>query len=138
MPKQKVRVYTIHSQKGGVGKTSLAIAIAGWSSFKHKLETLIIDCDLTGTSLIDLLWKGDGKQQKYQAHYLNRLLLASPIAFSGYEKGDMGSAFYLPVPDSRKLHYIPSSPVLEDIRSIVALISQENMLHFFKGGWKIF
>lgn len=132
MPKQKVRVYTIHSQKGGVGKTSVAIAIAGWSSSKHELKTLIIDCDLTGTSLIDLFWKGDRKQQKYQAHYLNRLLLASPIAFSGYEKGDMGKVFYLPVPHSRNLHYIPSSPVLKDIRSIVELISQENLLHFFQ------
>lgn len=132
MPNEKVRIYTVHSQKGGVGKTSVAVAIACWSSFKHKRKTLIIDCDLTGTSLIDLFWKGDRKQQNHKVHYLNRLLLASPIAFSGYEKGDMESAFYLPVPNSRNLYYIPSSPVLKDIRSIVALISQENMLHFFQ------
>lgn len=133
MPKQKVRIYTIHSQRGGVGKTSLAVAIAGWSSSKHKLKTLIIDCDLTGTSLIDLFWKCDTKQQNHkEIHYLNRLLLASPIAFSGYEKGDMESTFYLTVPNCKNLYYIPSSPVLKDIRSIVALISQENMLHFFQ------
>ncbi|GAH25294.1 unnamed protein product, partial [marine sediment metagenome] len=133
MPSQKVRIYTIHSQKGGVGKTSLAVAIAGWSSSKHKLKTLIIDCDLTGTSLIDLFWKCDTKQQNHrEIYYLNRLLLASPKAFSGYEEGDMESTFYLTVPNCKNLYYIPSSPVLKDIRSIVALISQENMLHFFQ------
>ena len=133
MPKQKIRIYTIHSQKGGVGKTSLAVAIAGWSSLEHKQKTLIIDCDLTGTSLIDLFWKYDTKQQNDgEIYYLNRLLLASPKTFSGYEEGDMESTFYLTVPNCKDLYYIPSSPVLEDIRSIVALISQENMLHFFQ------
>jgi len=133
MSKKEIRIYTIHSQKGGVGKTSLAIAIAGWSSSEHKLKTLIVDCDLTGTSIIDLFWKRDSsKQNGKRIHYLNKLLLASPPVFEQYEKGNMDKIYCRAVPDYKNLYYIPSSPVLKDIRRIVALISQEDMLHFFQ------
>ncbi len=48
------RLYTIHSQKGGVGKTSIALAIAGFGAIYHNVKSLIIDADLTGTSLVDV------------------------------------------------------------------------------------
>lgn len=48
------RLYTIHSQKGGVGKTSIAIAIAGFAAIIHQKKALIIDADMTGVSLFDM------------------------------------------------------------------------------------
>jgi cellulose biosynthesis protein BcsQ len=86
MVNQKIKVYTIHSQKGGAGKTSIAIAIAGLSCILHKQKTLIIDCDLTGTSIIDLFYGVDkNNKAKENIKYLNSLLLATPSVFNKYE-----------------------------------------------------
>lgn len=38
------RLYTIHSQKGGVGKTSVAIAIAGCAAIFHKKKSINHRC----------------------------------------------------------------------------------------------
>ncbi len=74
-------IYTIHSQKGGVGKTSIAIAIAGLAAIWQGKNALIIDADLTGTSLIDLPgWaNSEGHPKSEEPTYINKLILASPV-----------------------------------------------------------
>mgnify|MGYP001151621348 CR=1 FL=1 len=136
MSNQKVKIYTIHSQKGGVGKTSIAIAIAGLSCILHKRKTLIVDCDLTGASIIDLFC-GVGKNNKTKENfkYLNSLLLATPSVFKKYEnndKNDIEKKYFHKISDYNDLYYIPSSPILEDIREIAGLVSQEDKLHYFQ------
>ena len=126
---QKIEIYTIHSQKGGVGKTSFALASAGWAALKKGKKTLVIDGDVTGTSLIDLFGKG-----LKCSGYLNDLLLADPRVFKQYRKHPetVEAKFCVPVPDCENIYFIPSSPILDDIKIIVSLISQEDKLHFFE------
>lgn len=136
MVNQKVKIYTIHSQKGGVGKTSIAIAIAGLSCILHNQKTLIIDCDLTGTSIIDLFFGVDkNNKAKGNVRYLNSLLLATPSVFNRYEnndKNDIEKEYFHKIGDYNDLYYIPSSPILKDIWEIAGLISQEDKLHYFQ------
>ena len=92
MVNQKIKVYTLHSQKGGAGKTSIAIAIAGLSCILHKQKTLIINCDLTGISIIDLFYGVDkNNKAKENIKYLNSLLLATPSVLN--KEGQAGSGF---------------------------------------------
>ncbi|GAH39136.1 unnamed protein product [marine sediment metagenome] len=106
MINQKVIIYTIHSQKGGAGKTSIAIAIAGLSRIFHKRKTLIIDCDLTGTSIIDLFWGVDkNNKAKENFKYLNSLLLASPSVFNRYKnngKNDIEKKYFHKISEEEK------------------------------------
>ncbi len=49
------KIYSIHSQKGGVGKTSIALAIAGFEAVFNNKKVLLIDADLTGTSIKEIV-----------------------------------------------------------------------------------
>jgi len=57
----KRRLITVHSQKGGVGKTIVALYIARRltelynEENENKMNTVLIDADLTGTSIADVL-----------------------------------------------------------------------------------
>lgn len=52
----KLCCYSIHSVKGGVGKSTLSTAIAHTLACRHRgTEVFLIDMDLTGTSLGDAL-----------------------------------------------------------------------------------
>lgn len=55
----KRRLITVHSQKGGVGKTIIAIYVARQLTElyanENKMKTVLIDADLTGTSIADVL-----------------------------------------------------------------------------------
>ncbi len=127
--KTEVKIYTIHSQKGGVGKTSVALAKAGWVALKEDKRTLIIDGDITGTSLVDIFIKG-----KNSVRYFNELLLSDPLVFRQYEKEPkrVETDFCMPVDNHKKIFFMPSSSIFEDLKIIVALISQEERLHFFR------
>lgn len=127
--KTEVKIYTIHSQKGGVGKTSVALAKAGWVALKEDKKTLIIDGDITGTSLVDIFSK-----EKNNVRYLNELLLSDPLVFRQYKKEPerVGSDFCIPIAKHKKIFFMPSSSIFEDLKIIVALISQEERLHFFR------
>lgn len=133
------RIYTIHSSKGGVGKTSIALAVAGFTAIYHEMKTIIIDADLTGASLADVFnWGTD----PIKWHYFNDLILAQPYEFSKYTslsslpKEKISSnglnSFYRTVPDCGALSIMPSSPRYQDIARIIPLISQEDSLHFFR------
>lgn len=137
------RIYTIHSQKGGVGKTSIAIALAGIAAIWYDKNALIIDADLTGTSLIDL----EGWGGKANPKYFNELILAKPRQFSNHTSVTTGRErrsarfchhmrpFYHELPlngRESKVRFMTASPVFEDIRKVVPLISQEDHLHFFR------
>jgi hypothetical protein len=125
---KEIKVCTIHSQKGGVGKTSVALAKAGWSAFKGSKKTLILDADVTGTSLFDLF------EVKAECHFLNELLLADPRFLRQYQDHpkELEASFCVPITSCPNIYFMPSSPILEDIRIIVSLISQEDKLHFFQ------
>ena len=52
----KLRCYSVHSVKGGVGKSTLSTAIAHTLALRNpNTEVFLIDMDLTGTSLGDAL-----------------------------------------------------------------------------------
>lgn len=52
----KLRCYSVHSVKGGVGKSTLSTAIATTLARRHRdVEVYLVDMDLTGTSLGDAL-----------------------------------------------------------------------------------
>jgi MinD-like ATPase involved in chromosome partitioning or flagellar assembly len=136
--KRNPRVYTIHSQKGGVGKTSVAIAIAGFAAIFHNKKALIIDADLTGTSLIDI----EGWSVNSEPEYFNDLILATPPEFADYTSNDSVrlkeesiskiSKFYHKVLDYDRIWYMPASPCFNDVSKVVPLISQEDLLQFFQ------
>lgn len=133
-------IYSIHSQKGGVGKTSIALVAAGLYSLFHKKKVLLIDADLTGTSLIDL-FDGNLNGKKY----FNELILANPDDFSSFTpitpgqktKSETGKQkilkkFWQKAELIEDLCYFPASPILKDIQEVVSLISQEDHLFFFR------
>lgn len=129
------RLYTIHSQKGGVGKTSIAIAIAGFAAIVHGKKALIIDADMTGVSLYDIPGWSHGKDP----HYLNEILLASPLRYESIldknERGNNDKAlcnYFHNVPSCENIKYIPASPCINDITCVVPLISQEDFHRFFR------
>jgi hypothetical protein len=130
------RIYTIHSQKGGVGKTSISLAIAGMSAaIGHK--TLIIDGDMTGSSIADVPgMKCDGGDN------FNKLILAKPNDFLQYtatwpsrpesQGKNLEEKFCRQMPNHDSVYFIPSSAAAADVESIVPLIAQEDHLHFFR------
>lgn len=138
------RLYTIHSQKGGVGKTSIAVAIAGFAAIFHEKKTLIIDADLTGTSLIDIPNFSSNNSSTEKPHYFNELILANPNDFRKYTPITDFSGnrletserylepFYQSVPSYKNISYLPASPSLSDIQKTIPLISQEDHLSFFR------
>jgi len=142
--KTNPKIYSIHSQKGGVGKTSIAIAIAGFEAiFNHK-KVLLIDADLTGTSIKDILRREKKKSEKNPLTYTfnNKLILAAPDTFEkntpifapkkGADSSFGLSKFYNKSEIEPKIYFSPSSPLYEDILEIIPLISQEDYLHFFR------
>ncbi len=130
------RIYTIHSQKGGVGKTSIALALAGMSGARGK-KTLIIDGDMTGASIADL----PGMTCELGINF-NKLILAKPNEFSQLTaiwpppKGDkctnLELKFCRNMADHESVYFIPSSAGAADVEMIVPLIAQEDHLHFFR------
>lgn len=127
------RLYTIHSQKGGVGKTSIAVAIAGFAAIFHKKKALIIDADMTGVSLYDVVGWSDGKSPRY----LNEILLAPPRRYEAIfnkhvDSDDSLSNYFHNIPECENIKYIPASPCMTDITCIVPLISQEDFHRFFR------
>lgn len=144
--KKYPKIYSIHSQKGGVGKTSISIAIAGLESIFNKKKVLLIDADLTGTSIKDILGRKTSKDEhlplKYT--YINELILATPDDFREYTiniskkpKGKSASSrglreFYYESEIDPNIFFSPSSPDYNDVLEIIPLISQEDYLHFFR------
>ena len=133
------RIYTLHSQKGGVGKTSIAIAIAGLAAIHNDKKTLIIDADFTGTSFLDIpdMIVDDKKE------YFNDFILAKPSEFEKYtpitsdetnEKiKETRKKFCWNVPDGDgKIFCMPGSALVKDMKKIIPLIAQEDHLRFFR------
>lgn len=127
------RLYTIHSQKGGVGKTSVAIAIAGFAAIFLEKKVLIIDADMTGVSLYDVVGWSGGKDPRY----LNEILLAPPRRYEAIlnKRGDSGDDlhnYFHNVSECENIKYIPASPCIADIACLVPLMSQEDLHRFFR------
>jgi cellulose biosynthesis protein BcsQ len=130
------RIYTIHSQKGGVGKTSIALALAGMTGALGK-KTLIIDGDMTGASIADVPGITCNRAGDY-----NELILATPNEFCAVaevwpprkrnESTELETRFCQEQTDHKGVYVIPSSARAEDVERIVPLISQEDHLHFFR------
>jgi len=55
IPTPDLRCYSFHSVKGGVGKTTFSLLTALYHAVIRREKTLLIDMDLTGTSLADVL-----------------------------------------------------------------------------------
>ena len=132
------RIYTIHSQKGGVGKTSIAIAIAGFANIFHNKNVLIIDADLTGASLVDMRgWAGDERPV-----YFNDVILAKPPDFAKYtmikptEPKDKSlcerKEFYQKVRNYDGICYVPASPCFDDVLSSYWQVYEEGLSHWIK------
>lgn len=133
------RIYTIHSQKGGVGKTSIALALAGISGARGK-KTLIIDADMTGASIADV--PGVECELGKTSKRFNQLILARPDEFMqltanwpGPKKNEdtnLKVQFCQKMAGHESVYFIPSSAGADDVETIVPLISQEDHLHFFR------
>jgi len=133
------RIYTIHSQKGGVGKTSIALALAGISGARGK-KTLIIDADMTGASIADV--PGMECELENTSKRFNQLILARPDEFmqltaNGRAPRDnedtmLMRQFCQKISGHESVYFIPSSAGPVDVETIVPLISQEDHLHFFR------
>lgn len=135
------RVYSLHSQKGGVGKTSITLAIAGLAAHMHGKKTFVIDADLTGVSLCDI--SGLTKKELNKRQYFNDLLLAPPNKFADEidvlrkkPRQKTSENFYsefcwLAQIDSN-ITILPSSPKLKDVSRIIPLITQEDHLYLFR------
>ena len=132
------RIYTLHSQKGGVGKTSVALALAGISGARGK-KTLFIDADMTGASIADV----PGMECEIgNEKWFNELILTNPNEFAIITSLTSAS----PVSEDMKLEakycrkttkhesvsFIPSSASPEAVEAVVPLIAQEDHLHFFR------
>lgn len=133
------RIYTLHSQKGGVGKTSIALALAGISGARGK-KTLIIDGDMTGASIADV--PGMECEPRKASKRFNELIIAKPNEFmqltanwpapKDNEDSMLKLHFCQEVGGHGSIYFIPSSTGAEDVETIVPLISQEDHLHFFR------
>ena len=133
------RIYTIHSQKGGVGKTSIALALAGISGANGK-KTLLIDADMTGASISDV--PGMEYELDKSSKRFNDLILAKPNEFmqvtaiwpapKDNEDTILKRQFCQRKMDHDAVYFIPSSARPEDVETMVPLISQEDHLHFFR------
>jgi cellulose biosynthesis protein BcsQ len=133
-----IAIYSIHSQKGGVGKTSLSLAIAGFSAFFKNNKTVIIDADLTGTSIIDLFcndYKTHIQIDNINKYYFNDLILASPYFINDLlyksKAQTIENLFCFKIPSDDNIYFMPSSPILSSITKVIPLISQEDYLGFF-------
>jgi hypothetical protein len=132
------RIYTIHSQKGGVGKTSVALAIAGISGAIGE-KTLLIDADMTGASIADL--PGMECEQGNSAKWFNELILEKPNKFaiitsitpaSKVSESMLEAKFCRKTANHESVYFIPSNAKPEAVQTIVPLIAQEDHLHFFR------
>lgn len=144
--KANPKIYSIHSQKGGVGKTSIALAIAGWEAELNKKKVLFIDADLTGTSIKEVVKrkKNEGEKEPLEYVFINDLILASPGNFEKYTpiiskktskkaSPSNGLSHFLNESEIEpKISFTPSSSRYKDIMEIIPLISQEDYLHFFR------
>jgi MinD-like ATPase involved in chromosome partitioning or flagellar assembly len=70
---QRLQCYSVHSVKGGVGKSTISVLTAVALSDAHRdARTYLIDMDLTGTSLADVLpllapkWDGVGPTDRIE------------------------------------------------------------------------
>ena len=137
------RLYTLHSQKGGVGKTSIAIAIAGLECVEEGARTLFLDADLTGTCVADALgmpWTDDPRRT-----WLNDILLASPDEFlelthpgrRGMRESTRQKWRELVLPirvgesSEVTIDVIPSNPDMYEVRRIIPSLAQECNLHYY-------
>ena len=135
--KKGLNIYSIHSTKGGVGKTSLALVIACIEKLKRDRKALILDGDLTGTSIDDIFGEVGKETKKI---WLNDFLLANPtehLSFIKRVKSSRTSKKLLSIEkfyknkDEEFFSYIPSSSSYEKVKEIVPLVMQEDDLGFF-------
>lgn len=133
------RIYTIHSQKGGVGKTSIALALAGMTGAIGK-KTLIIDADMTGACIADV--PGMECESGPPSKRFNELILAKPNEFMRVtamwpalkknKDAILTRQFCQKMVGHDCVYFISSSARSEDVETMVPLISQEDHLHFFR------
>ena len=139
--KDKFRIFSIHSQKGGVGKTSVALAIAGLAAYQG-VKSLIIDADMTGASIGDISDLANNRRGQ-PIHFINDLILAKPSNFELWTspmppKMDNERSIFFEEKFCQKainhgnLYYIPSDIRYREVMHIVPLISQEDHLNFFR------
>lgn len=147
------RLYTIHSQKGGVGKTGIALAIAGLAAFGDKKKTLIVDADMTGTSLAEADPPPDGASEDEQARlllssdknkkYFNDLVFAIPRDFTSYTPIHVSNArteaqkalepFLWEIDGSDGMVFVmPGNSSAQAVQCAVPFLSQEYHVHFFR------
>ena len=145
MDSQALRVFTLHSHKGGVGKTSLATAIAGLESSRRRVKTLLIDADLTGTCILDALNVDAGHARPRES--FSHVLLADPDRFLGLTQRPRArpggptkcqeawheflyahSFLNRAEPD---FHIVPSPATPAQVREIIPSLAQEHLLHFY-------
>jgi hypothetical protein len=128
---EKINVISFHSVKGGVGKTSLAIAAAAILG-KQSKKTLLVDADITGTSLMDVF--SDENLNKSCDFY--NYLFATPdehLTFLKHKVSVGNKKFKFPkMPGTDNVYILPGETLLERVRLAVSYLSQEFHLHYFR------
>lgn len=147
--KKDIKLYSIHSLKGGVGKSTIALMVGCYHARQGK-KTVIIDADLSGTSLVDLdifqIW--DSKQKTWLSMEKSKIRLKdNPRScqnnfINDYLLCDPGKFIYYPFLDllwsssfgglGKTLFLMPSSPLSKEIKTIVPYLYEEDSLGYFR------
>jgi len=118
----------------------------------EKKKTLIIDADMTGTSLADADPPPDGASQRVQARlllrpdkkmkYFNDLVFSIPPDFTDYTTLHVNNAktaekalklFLWEIDGSEGMIFVmPGNSSAQAVQSAVPFLSQENQVHFFR------
>lgn len=107
------RVITIANRKGGVGKTTLAIALAETFVFEHSEDTVILDLDPQASATEILLDENEYadriQRDRLLPGYFRRLLADSPLPLEQFLRGarhsliDRGDTNLAVMPNSTEL-----------------------------------
>lgn len=75
-----MEIVSLHSQKGGTGKTSIALSLA-IEAQRRKLKPLLIDMDLSGTSIKDSIHLKLVNQDQSISEFFRSLVLKNPTDY---------------------------------------------------------
>ena len=125
--KPSIRVFSFHSVKGGVGKSSLSLASSIFAGEFKKESTLLVDGDLTGTSLLDCFPQQSRATDPLQ---FDDFLFASPDRYLKIIR--LPKLTFQPIPEVNNVDFFPGHTDLKSVKLAVPFLAQEWHLNFLE------